>query len=175
MDGSDLYDPATELPGPALFRDRLDVAVKRAQRTHEPVALVRVGIDSVEPERGGRYDVPPDAVAVEIARRLTGTVRAHDSVARLGPSTFAVLASGELDAETIRALAGRLLFDLSPPIVLATGRGYPEASFVTASVGAALFSAHDMISDLAAQATAALEIARAEGRVVILDNTGQEL
>lgn len=175
MGSTDLHDPATGLPGPDLLLDRLDLTVKRSHRTHEPVALLHVGIDSVEPERGGRYEEPPEAVDVEIARRLTATVRAHDSVARLGHSLFGILASGDLDEEALRALAGRLLFELSPPIVLATGRGYPETCFVTASIGAALYTAHDMVCDVAHQAATALDLARAEGRVVILDNGGREL
>ncbi|GAB4009896.1 diguanylate cyclase domain-containing protein [Nocardioides ultimimeridianus] len=173
MEAIEMRDAATGLPGPDLFRDRLDVAVKHAQRTHEPVALMHVGIDTIEPERGGRLPVSPEVVDVEIARRLTATVRAHDSVARLGPSLFGIIASGDLDAATLRALIGRLLFELSPPIVLGSGRGYPETCFVTASVGAAIYVPHDMVCDLAAQAAAGLQLARAEGRVVILDNRGQ--
>lgn len=173
MRGIEMHDLTTGLPGPDLLLDRLDVAVKHAHRTREPVALMHVGIDSIEPERGGRVPVAPEMVDVEIARRLTTTVRAHDSVARLGPSLFGILASGDLDAQTLRALADRLLFELSPPIVLAVGRRYPDTCFVTASVGAAIYAAPDMVCDLAVQAAAALRLARAEGRVVILDNRGQ--
>ena len=62
-----------------------------------------------------------DAVLLEIARRLSGTVRGGDLVARLGGDEFVVLLPA-LGAIQVRALAARVERTVARPIRLAEGQ-----------------------------------------------------
>lgn len=122
-----LYDPVTGLPGRDLVVDRLTVALRGMERTHDATALVLVELDPLdEPQQPDRPDQPTgplsagdgDQVIREVAQRLCGAVRAFDSVGRIGPTTFAVIFQGQVSEERLRLLARRILFELSPPVQL---------------------------------------------------------
>lgn len=127
MTSPGLYDPVTGLPGHDLVLDRLTVALRGMERTKDATALVLVDLDPLEePEAPGSPDRPPgplaaddrDQVLREVAQRLSGAVRAFDSVGRIGPVTFAVIFQGQVSEERLRLLARRILFELSPPLQL---------------------------------------------------------
>ena len=85
------HDPLTDLPNRTLFNDRLDVALERARRDGEILALLYLDLDDFKTinDRHG-HDVG-DAVLRELALRLSGLVRGSDTVARIGGDEFCIL------------------------------------------------------------------------------------
>lgn len=113
-----LYDAETGLPGRPLLTDRLRMALRGAERTGHEVGLVIVDIESVEDPEGPVSPTDLAGVLKEVGERLSSCVRGVDSVGHLGPTTFALVLQGEVGEEGLRVLARRVLFELSPPVVI---------------------------------------------------------
>jgi diguanylate cyclase (GGDEF)-like protein/PAS domain S-box-containing protein len=138
------HDPLTELPNRVLFREHLDVAVRRAARAGTAVAVCFVDLDGFKLVNDSFGHSVGDDLLVEVARRLQRVVRAHDVVARQGGDEFLVLladlptegdddlAPGAVDVAVQVATAIRLA--LQEPFVLSSA----EIS-VSASIGISLY------------------------------------
>ena len=121
-----LHDAATALPGREVFLDRIRRALISGPTVEPARAVLVVDLgESLGP-------APPDAVLVEIARRISSAVRPGDTVARVGSGQFGLLVqlSSEGDAAGV---ARRVAAGLSCPIVH-EGRPVP----VNAAVGVAM-------------------------------------
>lgn len=125
-----LYDAETGLPGRPLLTDRLRMALRGAERTGHEVGLVLVDLASVEDPEGLVSSSALVGVLKEVGERLSACVRGVDSVGRLGPTTFALVLQGEVGEEGLGVLARRVLFELSPPVIV--GR---RQHFVLARLG----------------------------------------
>jgi diguanylate cyclase (GGDEF)-like protein len=88
------HDPLTGLANRRLFYDRLQQAIRHAQRYGGKVCILYVDLDRFKEinDRHGHH--VGDAVLTEVAKRLTSSIRGSDSVARLGGDEFAVLLEG---------------------------------------------------------------------------------
>ena len=101
-----------------------------------------------------------DAVLTEVARRLSGAVRADDTVARIGGDEFAVLCDVAGDAAAATLIAQRVLQSLTQPYAAVAARRSP-----TASIGVRLIcDGHDQPHDIVREADAALYRAKREGK-----------
>lgn len=89
-----LQDGLTELPNRALFIDRLEQSIRLAKRQENSLAVLLIDLASFQQinDRLGR--AAGDEILREIARRLRGTLRASDTVARTEGDTFSVLLPG---------------------------------------------------------------------------------
>jgi len=96
-------DPLTGLANGRLFDERLRYEIVRHRRRRRTLAVVLVDLDGFGDvnERLGRQ--VGDLLLCEVAKALTRTVRAEDTVARLGADEFALLApeSGVSDVVTL--------------------------------------------------------------------------
>jgi diguanylate cyclase (GGDEF)-like protein/PAS domain S-box-containing protein len=156
-------DTLTELPNRLAFNELLPVAVARARRTSEAMALMFLDIDYFKGINDSLGHVGGDLVLIEFARRLRASVRTTDTVARLAGDEFVVVLenlggqeAAEAVAAKIVAQVGSLPFDLD-------GRELE----VTTSVGVVLHRPlHEPGdgSDLLARADAALYDAKGLGR-----------
>ena len=113
-----LTDPLTGLANRALLGDRIGQANARAERGARPPCLVLLDLGGFKTINDGLGHDAGDRVLVEVARRLTGVVRAVDTVARLGGDEFAVLLPDVTDDEAVR-VAQRAVRALRPPITVA--------------------------------------------------------
>lgn len=113
-----LYDAETGLPGRPLLTDRLRMALRGAERTGHEVGLVLVDVVSVEDPEGPVTPARLAGVLKEVGERLSACVRGVDSVGRLEPTTFALVLQGEVGEEGLQVLARRVLFELSPPVII---------------------------------------------------------
>lgn len=125
-----LYDAETGLPGRPLLIDRLRMALRGAERTGHEVGLVLVDLASIEDPEGPVAPAELTQVLKEVGERLSACVRGVDSVGRVGPTTFALVLQGEVGKEGLAVLARRVLFELSPPVIV--GR---RQHFVLARLG----------------------------------------
>jgi diguanylate cyclase (GGDEF)-like protein/PAS domain S-box-containing protein len=123
------FDSLTGLPNRALLQDRTDHAISMALRSGEPLTLLLVAIDQFKTINDAVGHQVGDSLLVEIAKRLGGSVRDQDTVARLGGKEFVILLLGT-PSDGAAYLAANLLSKIAEPYHL----GSHELN-LTASIG----------------------------------------
>lgn len=111
------HDPLTDLPNRLLFADRLEQALRRADRTGEIVALHLLDIDRFKGVNDRHGHAVGDRVLVGVAERIRGCLRQSDTLARLSGDEFAIVQCGLGQPGAAPLLAERVLAALSEPIV----------------------------------------------------------
>ena len=154
---SALHDALTGLPNRQLLTDRLAQVGARARRTGGTVAVLFVDLDHFKLINDAAGHETGDKVLVEVASRITGAVRAEDTVARFGGDEFVVVC-GEGSVGTASFTAQRVLAALHAPIEVEDQRLH-----ISASIGIALAPPSD-IEILLRSADAAMYDAKARGR-----------
>lgn len=130
------HDPLTALPNRALFHDRLQTALRLAERNAAQLSLLYIDVDRFKDVNDTLGHDVGDRLLQEIARRLTQNIRESDMVGRLGGDEFVILlnntalpAHAAQVAETIRVALnqpyelGEHWVNVSPSIGVAH---YPE-------------------------------------------------
>lgn len=133
------HDALTHLPNRALFADRFHKALERRKRTGTVVGLVLVDIDDFKQVNDTLGHAAGDRLLKEVARRLTETVRAHDTVARTGGDEFSVLLENLADEEALTDVLARLRQALQVRLNWAE-----RTVLVTLSAGAAIAPDHGL-------------------------------
>ena len=155
-----LHDPLTGLANRVLFRDRVERALSRLHRRRTTVALLFLDVDDFKVVNDSLGHAAGDRLLIEIARRLTRTIRAGDVAARQGGDEFTVLVGRVGDVGEATAMAERVAAVLRRPIEL-EGRSLA----VGVSIGVALASETDGDADaLLSHADAAMYTAKANGK-----------
>jgi diguanylate cyclase (GGDEF)-like protein/PAS domain S-box-containing protein len=154
-----LHDPLTGLPNRGLLDDRLKSAIAVAQRQDTPVSLLMLDLDGFKAVNDTWGHHAGDQVLVEIARRLSGTLRESDTAARLGGDEFALMLPATPLLGAIEASRALVDFIVAPITV----NGKPLT--VGASIGIAVFPNHGRDPEvlLAAADSAMYEAKRAGG------------
>lgn len=112
-------DPLTGLPNRALFRDRLNQELARAKRQNGRFAMVFIDLDHFKPINDNFGHDVGDQVLRQVARQLHGSVRAADTVGRIGGDEFVVLLAQLSDSEPVLVLAEKLHQAVKQPFVVA--------------------------------------------------------
>ncbi len=155
------HDDLTGLPNRLLLTDRLSHAIARARRSDEMLAVVYLDLDGFKPINDNYGHEVGDRVLVVVAHRLSESLRASDTVARIGGDEFVALLAGLSDIGECEFTAHRLLETISRPIELG-GRSMQ----VTASIGICLYpnDAQDDADILLRCADQAMYLAKNAGR-----------
>jgi diguanylate cyclase (GGDEF)-like protein len=149
-----LEDPLTGLPNRSLFIDRLSQALAAAEHKAVPLAVCVVNLDGFKDINDALGHAAGDTVLCEVAARLRSTLRAHETVARLGADEFAILLPANQIASEL--VAERLLHALSAPVTVAG-----QEIGIAASIGVATYPDHgDSPETLLRRADVALLSAR---------------
>ncbi|MGX5653625.1 diguanylate cyclase domain-containing protein [Geodermatophilus nigrescens] len=111
------HDVLTGLPNRRLFADRLDHALRRAERDATPVCLLVLDLDGFKTINDQHGHAVGDAALTSFATRLSAVLRASDTAARLGGDEFAVLCEDTSPAQA-QILIGRLRQTMREPIRL---------------------------------------------------------
>ena len=109
------HDPVTGLANRALFSDRVEHALMRAQRGFPDIAVMFIDLDDFKTVNDSLGHAAGDRVLQEVARRLLIAVRPTDTVARFGGDEFAVLLEGVADSTEAADAAARILQALEIP------------------------------------------------------------
>ncbi|MDQ3765773.1 MAG: EAL domain-containing protein [Actinomycetota bacterium] len=121
------HDHLTGLPNRALFRDRLETALRRATRRGEPLAVVMIDMDGFKGINDSMGHHVGDSVLVEIAHRIEASLRASDTCGRLGGDEFGLLLE-ESDAAIALKAVERLYEELLPPFIFEDTEFFLQAS-----------------------------------------------
>lgn len=131
------YDALTGLPNRILLADRLRLAVERARRSNNRVAVLFVDLDRFKSINDILGHAAGDQALKITADRLVGAVRATDTVARISGDEFLVVVEGIRSVDDAEGTARKVLASLQPPISLDS---YDFS--VTASIGISLYPEH---------------------------------
>lgn len=126
------YDSLTGLANRALFRDRLNQALTRSERSNEPLAVLIVDLDGFKQVNDTLGHDAGDQFLQEVSSRFASTTRGSDTLARLGGDEFSVLLEGTAHPRAA-LFAERLLERLAEPVSL-LGRDFT----IGASIGIVL-------------------------------------
>ncbi|MBK9131401.1 MAG: EAL domain-containing protein [Gammaproteobacteria bacterium] len=131
-----LHDPLTDLPNRALLSDRLRQAIRAADRSGEPLALMIMDLNRFKEINDTLGHLQGDLLLQQVAARLPPLMRASDTVARLGGDEFALVLPRS-DAESAARIAERINQSLEEPFKL------EEHTYtIGASIGIALYPTH---------------------------------
>jgi diguanylate cyclase (GGDEF)-like protein/PAS domain S-box-containing protein len=139
-----LHDALTGLPNRRLFDDRAEHALALAKRDGGVVGVLLVDLDNFKPVND-RFGHPAgDSVLIEVARRLSVSVREVDTVARFGGDEFVILLQSVHGLDDVMEVRDRLSIVLAAPHSIGG-----EVVTVTASIGmSVMVSVEDRVSDL---------------------------
>lgn len=113
------YDSLTGLPNRELLEVRLEHAVELSRRHGRRMALLFLDLDGFKAVNDEHGHGVGDALLRETARRLEGSVRDHDTVARWGGDEFMVLLEEVGDRDDVVDAAHRLVEALEAPVEVA--------------------------------------------------------
>ncbi len=152
------HDPLTNLANRALLRDQMELAWER--RT-EPgrLALLFVDLDRFKQVNDTRGHEAGDELLILVARRLLGSVRGGDKVARFGGDEFVVVCEDVAGRDEAVRIAGRIRESLARTYRLSSG-----PANVAASVGIAVDDGQESVDDLLRDADMAAYRAKELGR-----------
>jgi diguanylate cyclase (GGDEF)-like protein/PAS domain S-box-containing protein len=157
-----LHDALTGLPNRALFHDRLEQALRRADRSAGGVAVLFVDLDRFKLINDSFGHAAGDGLLCDVAARLRHALRPADTIARFGGDELTVLCE-DVDGEAgARAVARRIAGLFEEPFVVEDGE-----AFLQASIGIALAGEGTRPEDLIRDADAAMYRAKDGGRATI--------
>jgi diguanylate cyclase (GGDEF)-like protein len=152
-----LRDPLTGLGNRRHLRMLLEQSLQ-AGGTDHGLSVLFVDIDRFKSVNDTHGHDAGDSVLIEIARRLTASVRPQDTIARLGGDEFVVLCEG-VTAEQSRAIAERIVTAARAPIRYGT-------TSIPITVSCGIVDAHGewTAADLLSRADSAMYRAKEAGR-----------
>ncbi|HEV7619944.1 MAG TPA: EAL domain-containing protein [Burkholderiaceae bacterium] len=113
-----LHDNLTRLPNRTLLEDRITQAISSAQGLGKLFAVMLLDLDrfkTINDSLGHHYG---DKLLQAVAQRLTETLRAEDTVARIGGDEFVVLLKEIAEPQAAANIAQKLLTALSEPFYI---------------------------------------------------------
>ncbi len=113
------HDPVTNLPNRALFVERVRHAIGRSRREGRKLGVMFLDLDDFKTINDSLGHDAGDEALIDVAKRLSTSIRLSDTAARFGGDEFVVLLEDLLDTDTAVEVAERILEDLRQPLVIA--------------------------------------------------------
>ncbi|MGA8724361.1 MAG: EAL domain-containing protein [Acidimicrobiales bacterium] len=110
------HDALSGLANRALFRDRLEHALARSERSKASLAVLFLDLDDFKVVNDSLGHAAGDALLVEVAKRVANSLRGGDTAARFGGDEFAILMEEIVSTDEACDVATRILTDLNEPI-----------------------------------------------------------
>jgi diguanylate cyclase (GGDEF)-like protein/PAS domain S-box-containing protein len=159
------FDPLTGLPNRRLLMDRLSQSVAASGRTGQKAALLFLDLDNFKNLKDTLGHDFGDLLLQQTAQRLKLSLRAEDTVARIGGDEFVIILQNlgeegfDAPAQT-EAVANKILSALNQPYSL-----HDHECFSSASIGVTLFESNAVrVDELLKQADIAMYQAKKSGR-----------
>jgi diguanylate cyclase (GGDEF)-like protein len=128
------HDALTSLPNRILFYDRLNLAITKARRDKESIAVLFLDLDGFKAINDTFGHDVGDALLREVSRRIMACVRDSDTVARMGGDEFTVILCGARAPNSNDRVAKEIIEAIANPFVL-----NGKSCSVSASIGIALY------------------------------------
>jgi diguanylate cyclase (GGDEF)-like protein len=112
------HDTLTGLPNRALFTDRLQQGLARAERHQQPLAVMFLDLDNFKVVNDSIGHEAGDQLLIAVAERLRACLRPEDTIARFGGDEMAVLVEGLADHGEAVDVAERIAEALRSPVSL---------------------------------------------------------
>jgi diguanylate cyclase (GGDEF)-like protein/PAS domain S-box-containing protein len=133
------HDALTDLPNRAMFEESIELALARAKRNAESVAVLFLDLDDFKSVNDAYGHSVGDQVLQVVASRLQRATRATDLVVRQSGDEFLVLMAdltrgpgGSTAREAVRTVEERIMAELDEPLVLG---GYELSTSASLGVG----------------------------------------
>ncbi|MET0382866.1 MAG: EAL domain-containing protein [Burkholderiaceae bacterium] len=158
------HDPLTGLPNRLLFERKLAQAIQRIElakaegRETGKIVVMFVDLDGFKPVNDTLGHAVGDLVLQEVAMRLRSSVRAGDTVARIGGDEFVMLMECETTVADPVVAARRIVESVGASITNGS-----RAIQISCSVGIASYPEHGPKERLIAHADAAMYEAKRNG------------
>jgi diguanylate cyclase (GGDEF)-like protein/PAS domain S-box-containing protein len=153
-------DALTKLPNRAALEHRLTKAIARAARERRTLAVFFIDLDNFKNINDSLGHDKGDQVLIEVAERLSSTIRSEDTLCRLGGDEFILLSESVDDDNAVYNLANRILAALKQPVHLR-----PSTIYINASIGISLFPNDGRTTqELIKNADMAMYKAKSEGK-----------
>jgi diguanylate cyclase (GGDEF)-like protein/PAS domain S-box-containing protein len=110
------HDPVTLLPNRALLNERVRHALARARREHASLAVIFLDLDDFKTINDSLGHAAGDLVLLEVAKRLSTSIRASDTAARFGGDEFAILLEQTSGPQEVADTAERIMELLKRPL-----------------------------------------------------------
>ncbi|HSH49925.1 MAG TPA: bifunctional diguanylate cyclase/phosphodiesterase [Halomonas sp.] len=131
--GPALADPQTGLTSRWVFEDRVGHALERADRSGQKVAVLLMRLGHAD-RLQGRGEAAVQLLLQQISRRLSGTLRAEDSVAYLGNYRWGAMLEHPVSPDRLQMAALRCLEAMEAPLASGT-----PPLLMTLSIGIAIY------------------------------------
>ncbi|MFK5950392.1 MAG: PAS domain S-box protein [Methylococcales bacterium] len=112
------YDVLTGLPNRALFVDRFHQAIAHSHRTSQQLAVCFLDLDNFKPVNDNYGHEVGDQLLIEVAQRITATIREEDTVSRQGGDEFALLLNDIAYVEQCEQTLERIHHTLVQPYII---------------------------------------------------------
>jgi len=113
-----MHDALTGLPNRALFGDRLAVALERARREKQEVAVALVDLDYFKRVNDTYGHQVGDELLKEVARCLMVNIRPSDTAARLGGDEFALILPNIAHPAGSTVVLNKIYKSLEEPVLI---------------------------------------------------------
>ena len=133
------YDSLTGLANRALFQERLDSAIYRANRHSTLVILLLIDLDRFKTINDTLGHDVGDKLLVNVANRLKDCTRQGDMIARLGGDEFIVLLEDTKNAEDAEMMAKKFLELMRKPFFLSS-----QEVYISPSIGVSIYPLDDL-------------------------------
>ena len=154
------YDSLTGLPNRSLFVDRLEQAMKIADRNEQLVAVLFVDLDQFKNVNDSLGHDAGDSLLKDAAERLSNCMRASDTVARWGGDEFCLLLQNVNQIDNVNVVAEKIIDSFAESFYIES-----KKLFITASVGIILYPLdNNDIKSLLKNADTAMYHAKEKGR-----------
>jgi diguanylate cyclase (GGDEF)-like protein len=127
-------DQLTGLPNRVVFNEQLDLSIKSARRNAGKCAVLFIDLDRFKIINDTWGHAAGDALLVEVAERLRGSVRESDVITRVGGDEFIIILNEVSHRDQAALIARQVLSAVRRGIFLG---GHENQT--TASVGIAMF------------------------------------
>ncbi len=155
------YDTLSGLPNRTLLSQRLDQAIRMADRVNHKVAVLFIDLDRFKQVNDSMGHTVGDRMLKAAGARLRAHVRQTDIVARLGGDEFSVVLENIQGHDEAVRVARELIAAFEKPLKLDTGQELATSP----SIGIALYPEHASTpDDLLKYADTAMYKAKSAGR-----------
>jgi diguanylate cyclase (GGDEF)-like protein/PAS domain S-box-containing protein len=137
------HDPLTGLTNRALFRDRLELAMRVAHRHQSSLALLFLDLNDFKHINDTHGHAMGDRVLCKIARRLEDCIRETDTAARMGGDEFTVLLTEIESVEAVSEKVEQIIAAVTAPL----GAGFGNIKTPSCSIGVACYPADGTDAD----------------------------